>query len=456
MRKIALFGLVVLVLGLVSSVRAQLPPPAWAQSYDLYAGQTTLIGSVKVWNDDTTLYVYFDTTEVLLETHVHVGENVSDIPQTKKGNPIPGQFDSAIYYPDTHLHEFDVLPAGTPLVIAAHGAMGEADSMTIVSEQGAGTVKVSTTGPDADYGLPALPVACWVHPSWPPAISGSTWISSSLYRETNGTYGSWRLFTRAFDVPGVVVAEATMTVNSDNVEDVAINDDWVGTSEYSTDWLSRVYNVGTVTYMSPYGWQQVKTYPLGVEPGANILKILMRNYPNGQNVTGEGTPVTSGDDPNPTGLTYKLDIDYYVKGETAWGDGTQFEGRNWATYMDYTVMERRWDLRGTFDWTYVYGGNWVHEMTITIHEVFGSGDFLGTGFYKADPAYTWDVSGNVTGDAVSFYIDYTGSNPSYWVDAWGIIAPDGSMSGDAVAPGQTATWFTPAGSATPVWGPPSP
>ncbi len=242
-RLLTICAVAVLALGLVASAEAQLPPPAWAQSYDLYAGQTNLIGSVKVWNDDTKLYVYFDTAEVLLETHVHVGSKVTDIPQTKKGNPIPGQFDSAISYPDTHLHEFDVPAAGTGLVIAAHGAMGEADSMTVVSEAGAGTVKVSTTGPAAGYGPDVAPVACWVHTSWP-GIDGATWISSADLRETNGTYGSWRLFTRPFNVPGVLVAGATMTVNSDNVEDVAINDDWVGASEYSTDWLSRVYGGG--------------------------------------------------------------------------------------------------------------------------------------------------------------------------------------------------------------------
>jgi len=456
MKKTALLSLLLLVLGLVASAEAQLPPPAWAQSRGLYAGQTNLIGSVKVWNDDTTLYVYFDTTEVLLETHVHVGTDVSDIPQTKKGNPIPGQFDSAISYPDTHLHEFGAPFAGTSLVIAAHAAMGQADSMAIVSEPDAGTVEVSTTGPYTGYGSELTPVACWVHGNWP-GISEATWISSAYYRETEGTFGSWRLFTRPFDVQGVVVDGATMTVNSDNVEDVAINDDWVGTSEYSTDWLSRVYGVGTVTYMSPYGWQQVKTYPLGVEPGANILQILMRNYPNGENVTGEGTAGTTA---NPTGLAYKLNIDYYVKAETAWGDGEPFEGRNWATYMDYTVMERRWDLTGTYVYHYqcVSGcsGTYHHDMVITDHDL-DTGDFGGYGGYPAGSTYsiTWIIIGDVDGDLITWYnIDYDLS--SYLIVGTGTIASDGALSGDATAGSQVATWYADPGTATPVWGPPWP
>ena len=57
---------------------------------DLIAGQYMDVGDVKVWNDATNLYMEFvlDGDWCLKETHVAVGE----IPMTKKGNPIPGQF----------------------------------------------------------------------------------------------------------------------------------------------------------------------------------------------------------------------------------------------------------------------------------------------------------------------------------------------------------------------------
>jgi hypothetical protein len=47
----------------------------------------------------------------------------------------------------------------------------------------------------------------------------------------------------------------------------------------------------------------------------------------------------------------------------------------------------------------------------------------------------------VDGVTVEFLIDYTGTNPTYWVDAEGTISAGGTyMSGSATAPGQTATW----------------
>ena len=60
----------------------------------LYAGQDISVGTVTVSNDDTNLYVTYNTTGgwVMTETHLAVATTLPGIPQTKKGNPIPGQF----------------------------------------------------------------------------------------------------------------------------------------------------------------------------------------------------------------------------------------------------------------------------------------------------------------------------------------------------------------------------
>ncbi len=39
---------------------------------------------------------------------------------------------------------------------------------------------------------------------------------------------------------------------------------------------------------------------------------------------------------NPGGLIYEAKIMYLVK-ETAWGDGTGFGGKHWATYFECTI-----------------------------------------------------------------------------------------------------------------------
>jgi hypothetical protein len=64
--------------------------------YDLIAGQNITVGNVFVWNDGTDLHVEYNITDLdwcLTETHMHVATTLDGIPQTKKGNPIPGQFD---------------------------------------------------------------------------------------------------------------------------------------------------------------------------------------------------------------------------------------------------------------------------------------------------------------------------------------------------------------------------
>jgi len=64
-------------------------------SVDLFAGKTIDVGDVEVWKDGTSLYVKYvlDPDWCLTEYHLHVANESNDIPQTKKGNPIPGHFD---------------------------------------------------------------------------------------------------------------------------------------------------------------------------------------------------------------------------------------------------------------------------------------------------------------------------------------------------------------------------
>jgi len=61
---------------------------------DLMAGQHIDAGDVLVWNDGDYLYVKYETSGgwCLTETHLHVAESEEEIPQTSKGNPIPGHF----------------------------------------------------------------------------------------------------------------------------------------------------------------------------------------------------------------------------------------------------------------------------------------------------------------------------------------------------------------------------
>ncbi|HRU05170.1 MAG TPA: hypothetical protein P5137_05280 [Candidatus Brocadiia bacterium] len=96
----------------------------------LVAGQHYEAGVVKVWNDATTLYVTYDAGDgwFMSETHLHVATSLAEIPQTKKGNPIPGQFAYSRYYwpwvtENTFAIPLKTWTPGTKLYIAAHASM---------------------------------------------------------------------------------------------------------------------------------------------------------------------------------------------------------------------------------------------------------------------------------------------------------------------------------------------
>ncbi|MBT8341389.1 MAG: hypothetical protein KJP07_15375 [Desulfatitalea sp.] len=93
----------------------------------LMAGQTIAVGSVSVENDEHYLYVTYltDGDWRMTQTHLAIATRPEDLPQTGKGNAIPGQFS----YHTTHdpgvtevTHTIDIAAwsPGTALYIAAH------------------------------------------------------------------------------------------------------------------------------------------------------------------------------------------------------------------------------------------------------------------------------------------------------------------------------------------------
>lgn len=91
------------------------------------------VGTLDVtWIEDgDVLSVTYDADYTLAETHLHVAENLEDIPAAN-GNPIPGQFEfSKGYSAEQHIYEIEAIEDGTvsvgeleehdELYIAAHG-----------------------------------------------------------------------------------------------------------------------------------------------------------------------------------------------------------------------------------------------------------------------------------------------------------------------------------------------
>jgi hypothetical protein len=96
----------------------------------LFAGRTMNAGTVTVTNDASNLYVQYATTSpwLLTEAHLAVADSLAGIPQTKKGNPVPGHFAySATFDPEVTSFTFTIplggFSTGQSLFIAAHAVV---------------------------------------------------------------------------------------------------------------------------------------------------------------------------------------------------------------------------------------------------------------------------------------------------------------------------------------------
>lgn len=110
--------------------------------FDIYAGQTILVGKLIVSNDADNLYVTYNITSngiLLNQVHLWVGNDLSTVPINKQGVPVPGLFPyvaeglSASTYsfviPFSNLGIVDVTAyCGLPLYIFAHSALNNGET----------------------------------------------------------------------------------------------------------------------------------------------------------------------------------------------------------------------------------------------------------------------------------------------------------------------------------------
>ena len=366
-------------------------------TFPLYAGQTISVGEVQVWNDSEKVCVKYQLSDdaiaegwLIYETHFAVGATLGDIPQVKKGNPIPGQFP----YGDDDLdgvesyQECVPLPAGVScdddIIIAAHsvvkkvGTFSEclvsgdrSDNVLLLAEdsENPGYPEGYTASYQTYSGDTTPSVVAYTHLSWV-GISGVEWISSSRLTEDTD-YNTWRLFTRNFDIPdNAFNISGTLTMNCDNAEQAYINSIFVGEDENAMVYGESIKDVYPPSG-DAHGWSTLEG-PWDIssllKPGNNELWTMTRNY-----------AWSSDSYTNPTGLTYKLcyQYDLVTEKETAWGGEVDFPGKNWATYFTYTVeceeptpacsYETAWGggtEGGGSTWWYYYDTSTGGEQTI--------------------------------------------------------------------------------------------
>ena len=376
-RALALLAGLGLLVALVPSVAAA--PPGVTKTADLFAGQTTDVGDVFVWNDATNLYVEIVIAAgwCMTESHTAVASTVAGIPQTRTGNPIPGKFAYGFSYDPCAEGDIFTVPLSgfdaTP-VIAVHAKVWDESSLVSVTAVSDTTVDF-VYGPASTYLAPGN--ASWgssvpaVEPSFAaagvwPTVAGAKWISTELIETTDPVPDSWRWHRTTMTIPAgsLPVSGSVTTVTSDNAERVWYNGAVIGT-DGEVD----------VPYIDNQEWKTLLGYSFTPVVGANTLDFVWRNYGTCSTTTAfctaPGLQLTPTQNPN--GLIYKASVSYYARSESAWA-GTAvgvspFSGANWATYFTYGVQK------------YVFGDTVTATPYGTVDldfEVWGGPPVLGT------------------------------------------------------------------------------
>lgn len=328
-------------------------PVPIVSSFPLYAAQDMLVGEVLVTTSNGAVCVQYalnqemiDAGWLITETHVAVADDTDGIPQTKKGNPIPGQFPMGDYFDpgvvETEWYCFDMEGMEGELVVAAHAKIvlpemsyEEDTSFCIYSDE-------VTEYHNGESWQPAIPA--WVHPAWESQygvepFGGAIWIWNS-YRTIEPVLGEIVEFQREFYVDGVP-SGAYLTITADNGYEVFLNGVTVGSAQVYDEWRTSDL---TEPFVNSSGWQPpAETYMLDVLEEGNLLEISgVNEYMGPMDGQAEGTV-----DSNPGGVAYELCVEasktiiQECQEESAWGAQDEpgsypFEGKNWATYIEYT------------------------------------------------------------------------------------------------------------------------
>ncbi len=180
------------------------------------------------------------------------------------------------------------------MLICLTAALASAATDTYISDAGSATVYGplnAYTPLDGAWGTGVPAVLTWQHGNWP-LIDGSSaeWISNTEYIEGNIAGNTWRLFEISIPIPaGAYNIAGTAQVNSDNAEEVYLNETLLGSN-------------GEVQgpFSDNQEWSTVISYNLAdLQPGDNTLAVIVRNYAGTNSATG-----------NPTGLIYSIAVTY--------------------------------------------------------------------------------------------------------------------------------------------------
>ena len=78
------------------------------------------------------------------------------------------------------------------------------------------------------------------------------------------------------------------------------------------------------------------------------------------------------------------------------------------------------------DWIFVCSGTATPHQLDTLTPDPG-GTFSGSGHFVANPAYTWNLTGQQTGTSVTWTVTYTGLEAGFVYTGAGVVGSDGAL-----------------------------
>ncbi len=314
------------------------------------------VGDVLIWNDNTYLYVKYVIEDAtpddprddwhICETHLAVGDELTDIPQTKKGNPIPGQFEFSRTY-DPYVAE------DTYMISLADAGLGFGETVYVAAH----SVVCQYGGLEGlEYSLPSSVEMKVKYPyNGGPAYFPELTVTNGGFLD--GVYPGW-----CVDTDNTINQNTTYTANvyssyesipagaiefPENLDLVnwILNQDYIGMTSpggygiYTYGDVQRAIWTLVDDNNSTAGlgnWNQNRVNEIladaqangeGFEPGCNDIVAVVLVPVNGSQVIIAQV------------VLFELQIICETQCETAWGDGMLFDGNNWATYIEYVVCE---------------------------------------------------------------------------------------------------------------------
>jgi hypothetical protein len=304
----------------------------------LFAGQNIDVGTVSVWNDGTNLYVTYSTTDgwEMTETHLAVANSLGGIPQTKTFNPIPGKFPySTIHGPAVTEFTYTVPLAGlgTNLYIAAHAKVvspieGCYETVWQIGdvEVDDGTGHLTNYCDEFNYAGFYEGVGPINPPFTNPFVVGTTltedfpWLSLVV---SPGPYATDFKVQWSGELPfgGKLIVSWSPGQSATETKIITSIDDGVP------------FTFVEIGSFDPNGW---RGYPL-VQSDLELNPIGGGSHEiSFQHTTGDGA------------IWDWIRLEKpCIQEETAWANGEDFTGANWATYFEYHVQG--WELLETIE-----------------------------------------------------------------------------------------------------------